>query len=148
MSENLQLWPARLSHTIGRVVTTRLLALALAASVVSLTVAPPAHVHEAEEEGHHELLVHRHLSAHPLAPRDHGHGGIDHADERILTLDSAFTIPSAPTLSAPLPPATIAILEPPVAVSAAGLPDYFEPLIHGPPRAPAGLRAPPVTSRL
>jgi hypothetical protein len=124
------------------------LALALAASVASLTVVPPAHVHDEDEDGHHELLVHRHLSAHVLLHHEFSHGVIDHADERIVTLDDVFTIPSAPVPVTAPPVATVTILDSPAVVLQVRLPRYVEPLIHGPPRAPAGLRAPPFTSYL
>ena len=142
------MWPARAIAYHRGVVATRVLALALAASVASFAVVPPAHVHEEEEEGHHELLVHRHLSAHVLPHSGARHGAIDHGDERILTLDAVYTVPSVISQAAPAPPGTVTLLEPPVVVLPVRHPEYFEPLIHGPPRAPTGLRAPPLTSYL
>ena len=142
------MWPARPIAYHRGVVTSRVLALALAASVASFAVVPPAHVHEEEEEGHHELLVHRHLSAHVLQHSGARHGAIDHQDERILTLDAVYTVPSASSQVAPALPTTVTILEPPVVVLPVRHPESVEPLIHGPPRAPTGLRAPPITSYL
>jgi hypothetical protein len=119
----------------------------LAVSIAGLPLAPPEHAHEAEEHGQEHLLVHRHLEAHSKVP-DFDHEGVaDPDDDSAFALDAVHAVPSSFTILAVPTVATFALVEPPAVVllSAQG---KFEPLIHGPPRAPNGTRAPPRLSCL
>jgi len=125
----------------------RILGLVLVVSVTGLPLAPPEHAHEAEEHGHEHLLVHRHLEAHSKVP-DFDHEGVaDPDDDSAFALDTVRAVPSSVTILAVPVFCTFAIIEPPrvVLLSDRG---NFEPLIHGPPRAPSGTRAPPLLSCL
>jgi len=117
---------------------------ALAAAVLAVApLLPPAHVHEAEEHGHVRWTVHQHLSRHALVPDAGLPGHVEDHDAPILTRTTVFTLPAHHHgVTAPLAD-VVAFLEPlPVRIvhrSAA----FVEPLIHGPPRAPAPARPPP-----
>jgi hypothetical protein len=135
--------------TITVVLRVRLLPVVLALAVGGIRVAPPEHVHEAEEHGHAHLLVHRHLAPHTA---DHHHDGhdrnVDDNDAPVLTLDAVYTVPAAAPAIGAAPSVLMTWTEPPAVILLAKSPEYFERLIHGPPRAPTGLRAPPRLSRL
>jgi hypothetical protein len=127
----------------------RVSGVALAVTIGLGPVVPPEHVHETDEHGHHRMVVHRHAEAHPLsvpaAPHDRE---VHEDDDPILTLTPLFTVPAVPVVP-PASPATVVLLpEPPVAVAFHRAGDSNEPLIHGPPRAPAPQRGPPRSSRL
>jgi hypothetical protein len=109
---------------------------------------PSEHVHEVEERGQHRLLVHRHPEMHGTPDASHHHDGVlDHAERPVATLDAAYLAP--PVVQVPAPAASqIAPIAPPPLAPVLRTPEYVELLIHGPPRAPAGLRAPPSVSRL
>ena len=125
---------------------TRIFGIALALAVGSLPVAPPEHVHEAEEHGHQHVLMHRHFAAHTNNHHQDGHDGVfDHDDGPMLTLDAIYTLPVAVTPLAPPPHVVISFIDPPAINLVFRHPDYVERLIHGPPRAPTGLRAPPLS---
>jgi len=130
------------------VLSRRFVGVLLAMAIGWLPTAPPEHVHEAEEHGHQHLLIHRHLAAHHGADHAVDHDGVfDDDDTPILTLDPAFTVPG--TISIDVAHATVAAdLEPPLVRVPYRTPKYLGRLIHGPPRAPTGLRAPPSLSRL
>ncbi len=123
---------------------SRLLGAVLAAAVGFVPIVPPEHVHETDEHGHHQLLVHRHSEAHRISHHATRHDGqFDDDDAPVLTLAPAYIAPSAPVgaVAAPssvirlIPPPPVALLHPPVG--------FVERLIHGPPRSPAAPRAPP-----
>jgi len=116
---------------------------ALVAAVLALAPLLPAqHVHEAEEHGHVQRTVHQHLSPHALLPEAGFRRHVEDDDEPILTLSAVFTIPaSVHAVSAPLVD-VVAFVDPPAAPSFLRHVPYVEPLIHGPPRAPASLRGP------
>jgi hypothetical protein len=118
---------------------------ALVAAVLAVAPLLPAqHVHEAEEHGRVHRTVHQHLSPHALLPEAGFRRHVEDDDEPILTLLAVFTIPGpAPAVSAPPGDAIALIDAPPVSSFHRHVP-YVEPLIHGPPRAPATLRGPPV----
>jgi hypothetical protein len=120
----------------------RILGVVLAVSVAGLPMAPPEHAHQADDHGHERLLVHRHPGAHSNAHHVDHQGVADQADETILALDAAHAVPSSITILALPATATVALAEPP-AVALLSTQGNFEPLIHGPPRAPNGTRAPP-----
>jgi len=121
----------------------------LAAAIGLGPIVPPEHVHEMEEHGHHRMVVHRHAEAHPLtAPGARHHRELHEDDDPVLTLTAVYTVPGSP-VAPPASPALVVVLpEPPVAVAFHRAGDLREPLIHGPPRAPASLRGPPRSSRL
>ena len=50
----------------GPVKASRLLAGVLGIAMGLLPVAPPEHVHEAEEQGHVHAVIHRHLKPHGI----------------------------------------------------------------------------------
>ena len=141
------MWRSGESFSMPPVPRCRLIALVLTAAVGWIPVAPPEHVHEAEEHGQHHAIVHRHAAAHTATHHDRDHDGVlDDDDGSILTLEPIYTVPSAVTLSIPSAPIAVR-LDPPVYTFAIKT-EYVERLIHGPPRAPTGLRAPPLPSRL
>jgi|SRR6186713_3360303 hypothetical protein len=117
---------------------------ALVAAVLAVAPLLPAqHVHEAEEHGHLHRTVHQHLSPHALLPEAGFRRHVEDDDEPILTLSAVFTIPaSVHAVSAPPVDAIALVDAPPVSSFHRHVP-YVEPLIHGPPRAPAPLRGPP-----
>jgi hypothetical protein len=128
-----------------------LLISCLAAATVWNPVAPPEHVHEAEEHGAMHFLAHRHVEAHfgdSHHAEDHGGAAVDHDAGRVLTVDSVVSLPTAPVVFGPALASTIAVLPPPAVAVLHGFRDDIERLIHGPPRTAVGLRAPPASSRL
>jgi hypothetical protein len=116
----------------------------LAVAVGVLPVAPPEHVHETSEpDGHHHRLAHRHASSHLLT---HGHQAAQELGDRspVLAPDDVFVAPAAaPTLAPALRVA--ALLDPFLTARPIPRTEDVERLIHGPPRALVGLRAPPVS---
>ena len=121
----------------------------LAAAIGLGPLVPPEHVHETEEHGHHRMVVHRHAEAHRLAaPAGLHHRELHEDDEPVLTLTPFYTVPAEPAPPAASPAFVVVLPEPPVATTFHRDGDSREPLIHGPPRAPASLRGPPRSSRL
>lgn len=119
------------------------LGLALCAVLWVTPVIPPEHVHEVEEHGHVEFVAHRHLLDHGIAsPRDAITHQIDHNDAPIATFSEDFIVPLTTTIAAPPLRFVDDILEPPPFTTLQSV-DSGEPLIHGPPRAPADQRGPP-----
>src|SRR5262245_6928993 len=110
-----------------------------------LPIVPPEHVHEAEEEGHIQVVVHRHLQAHGLLEHhsDHHPATVDHDDGPVLTLSAVYNVPAPFVIWGPRRPVS-ARLEPPEPRRLERSSTDVDILIHGPPRAPTGLRAPPV----
>ena len=129
----------------------RSLCAALVAALGLLPMAPPAHVHDTvDEAGHHGLLAHRHAESHgPLeaVPTRHGHEPthIEDPESVVATLDPVFVAPVAPDLA---PPALVPSLWTSTKDSSRPLvrAPFVERQIHGPPRAPATTRGPPILS--
>jgi hypothetical protein len=127
---------------------SRLLAGALAAALGLLPVAPPEHVHEAEEEGHSHVVVHRHPAPHGILEHHADHGSAPEVEDNdhdgpAFTLTADYVVPVSSAAVAVRPQAVSVLLEPPKPVFFERVFADVELLIHGPPRAPTGLRAPP-----
>jgi hypothetical protein len=126
-----------------RVTPVRASAAVVVACLALAPLLPAQHVHEADHHGHGRV-AHQHLSPHhvaaPEAPGQH----VESDDEPILTLTSVYTVP--PPQGAVAPPVDVVALlaQPPIAIVRRHT-QYVEPVIHGPPRAPTSLRAPPFT---
>jgi hypothetical protein len=134
---------------MAAVLLFRVSSAVLAAAVGLCPLVPPEHVHDTEEHGHHRLVVHRHADAHPLsAPAGPHRREVHEHDDPVLTLTAVFTIPGSQAVSPPSAVSVVVLPEPPVAAAFHRAGDSREPLIHGPPRAPASPRAPPLSSRL
>src|SRR6185436_3328834 len=77
------------------------------ASVLSLAVgllpmAAPEHVHEREDHGHAELVVHRHMRPHGVLEHHRDHqASLDDDDAPILTLTTVYTVPASLILVGP-----------------------------------------------
>jgi hypothetical protein len=118
------------------------------ASVLSLTVgllpvAPPEHVHEREDHGHAELVVHRHMPPHGLLEHHREHqASVEDDDAPILTLTTVYTVPASVILAVP-ERLVSSLIEPPKPERIERSQTKFEVPIHGPPRAPSVLRGPP-----
>jgi hypothetical protein len=122
---------------------SRVLPSVLSLAIGLLPIAAPEHVHEREESGHGELLVHRHVPSHGILPHDSA--SVDHAgDEPILTLTALYTVPGPFALAGPERMART-LIEPPRPHVSVHVRTTFDVSIHGPPRAPTALRAPPIT---
>lgn len=144
------MWRSPASRTMAVVLKSqsRFIGLVLAATVGWLPIAPQEHVHQAQDRGHQHVLVHRHLSAHTLPHESlHQSATVEDDDAPVLTIEAAYTVPSTFTLVV-APPVAIRFDEPPATTLSTRTPEYFGRLIHGPPRAPTGLRGPPLTSHL
>ena len=119
------------------------LGLALCAVLGVTPVIPPEHVHEVEEHGHVEFVAHRHLLDHAIAsPHEAAGHQIDHDEDPVATVSEAFIVPPTASIAAPPLRFVSVILEPPDSAAIQSV-DSVEPLIHGPPRAPADQRGPP-----
>ena len=122
----------------------RLLGLALAAVIGTLPMVPPEHVHEVDDHGHIEFVVHRHATPHGVTLAHHDDATeVDHQDAPIATLDQDFVVPSPARVAMPASISVARPVVPPVATGTFRQIAYTGRLTHGPPRAPAGLRAPP-----
>jgi hypothetical protein len=124
----------------------RLVSALLTAAAGLLPLAPAEHAHEIETDGHRNIVVHQHADAHRIAhaPVDReGARSFDHPDDPILTIATVFTT-STPQ-GAPTPArVTGAVLQLHLVRQARHLSlGLVERMIHGPPRAQIGLRAPP-----
>ena len=118
--------------------------MVLGAAIGLLPVAPPAHVHEGEDHGHVKVVIHRHLDSHGLLENhdtDHQRRLADD-DRPILTLSPIYTSPAALVLDSP-PRTAGKRIELLPSRPTDRRQDNVEILIHGPPRAPTPLRAPP-----
>src|SRR5262245_4905308 len=103
----------------------------------------PEHVHEREDHGHVKVVVHSHVPSHGVLERHGLHqASLDRDDDPILTLDAVYTVPNSVVLAAPERVGS-ALIEPPGALSHERVQAKFDVPIHGPPRAPTSLRAPP-----
>lgn len=118
-------------------------AVLVAASLVLTPLGPAQHVHETDDHGHLARVVHQHLSQHALAPAPAGRH-VEDDDEPILTLSAFFVVPEAPPGVTAPPAEVVALVVPPIAASRPRHQPYIEPVIHGPPRASASPRAPPL----
>jgi hypothetical protein len=126
------------------VTVSRLLAAVLATALGIVPLAPPEHVHEADEHGHHQRVVHRHFDEHRLAPEAGVRTHVEDDDTPVLTLSTFFTVPAA-HLAAEAPPMEAVRFDPPSPAVSFYRTPFVERVIHGPPRAPASLRAPPLS---
>jgi len=124
---------------------SRLLAGVLGVVMGVLPIMPPEHVHEAQEQGHVQAVVHRHLPDHGVFDHradDHHPATVDHGDDPILTLSSVYNVAVPFVMVAPVLRVE-ARIAPPEPRRVARASTDVEILIHGPPPAPTGLRAPP-----
>ena len=127
----------------SRVRVPGIIASVLSLAVGLLPVAAPEHVHEREDHGHAELVVHRHMPPHGMV--DHHreqHASLDDDDSPILTLTTVYTVPASVILAAP-ERLVSSLIEPPAPKRIERSQTKFEVPIHGPPRAPSALRGPP-----
>ena len=123
----------------------RAVSLVLAALLGILPLVPAEHAHETEADGHSRIVVHQHAQAHSIGyhPGDHHRQGtVDHPDDPVLTLSTVFTTSAPQTLAAPVR-MVVAVVQPVHLDVGRASSGFVERLIHGPPRAPSGLRAPP-----
>jgi hypothetical protein len=122
---------------------SRVLASVLSLAIGLMPVAAPEHVHERDDHGHARVVVHRHMQPHGLAEHHREHdGAFEHDDTPILTLSAIYTVPGSLVVSGPERLATT-LLETPEEQRIERSRPELEISIHGPPRAPTGLRAPP-----
>ena len=126
---------------------TRTLLVCLVAALTALPLAPVEHVHRTDGPDGHHLTAHAHLEDHQHQAEpdtDHRATHVEDDDSVVVTLDRVF-------VSQPLHHAADMTLEadsylPPPAVVRAGVAvRYQRRFIHGPPRGPTSLRAPPST---
>jgi len=120
-----------------------IIASVLSLAVGLLPIAAPEHVHEREDHGHAELVVHRHMPPHGvLDHHDAQQASVEDDDAPILTLTTIYTVPASLILAAPerFVSSLIESLEP-QRIERSGT--KFDVPIHGPPRAPSVLRGPP-----
>jgi hypothetical protein len=126
---------------------SRLLPLVLTAAIGSIPIAPPEHVHEADDHGDHHAVVHRHAAIHTGLHHAPEHDGIlDDDDGNVVTLDATYIVPLVAALVAPVGALPTQLDQPGYTFAVKA--EYVERLIHGPPRAPTGLRGPPLFSCL
>ena len=89
--------------------------------------------------------MHQHAHPHALGHAAHDRDSrraFDHPDDPILTLTAVYTAPASH--SPVLPARTVVGLVEPLRLEVGyTAKELVELLIHGPPRAPTGLRAPP-----
>jgi hypothetical protein len=127
------------------VASCRFFSVALVLALGLTPLAPPEHVHETLDQGHHHVLVHRHGQAH--AGEHHSpnanHGVFDDDDGPVLVLSTPYTVPHAFVRVIADPASEYRVMAPLAMERVQGRVNFVEPLIHGPPRAPASLRAPP-----
>lgn len=124
------------------------LGLALCAVLGVTPVIPPEHVHEVEEHGHVEFVAHRHFLDHGIASLQYlATHQIDHDDAPVATFSVDFIVPLTVSIAAPPLQFVGVVVEPPPSAPVQSI-DSVEPLIHGPPRAPADQRGPPFSHLL
>ena len=129
------------------VLRVRTLSLALVAAIGLIPVMPPEHVHETEANGRPHIVVHQHAQAHTIGhlPGGHSHHGVlDHPDDPLFSFSAVFTTSAPQTLAVPVR-TVVAIVQPLHADAQLVSIGFVERLIHGPPRSPSGLRAPPAS---
>jgi hypothetical protein len=120
----------------------------LSAALGLLPIAPPEHIHEAEEQGHVHVVIHRHLKTHGILEHDaEHHQTLDDNDGPVLTLATSYNVPALPVIGGA--PRTLgAWIDPPPPRRVERVLADVDILIHGPPRAPTPPRAPPVSPTL
>ena len=120
-----------------------IIASVLSLAVGLLPIAAPEHVHEREDHGHAEFVVHRHMPPHGLFDHHREHqASVEDHDAPILTLTTVFTVPASVILAAP-ERLMSALVEPPAPERIERSQTKGDVPIHGPPRAPSVLRGPP-----
>ena len=120
-----------------------ILAGVMGAALGLLPIAPPEHLHEAEEQGHVHVVIHRHLTPHDLLEHHaHCQATVDDDDGPILTPTAVYIVPAHQPIAGPERLATAWIEAPGLRREERPL-AKVETLIHGPPRAPTTSRAPP-----
>ncbi|MBI1874111.1 MAG: hypothetical protein HYS05_09510 [Acidobacteria bacterium] len=121
----------------------RTVSAALLAGAMGLfPILPPEHAHDSEDRaGRHHVMVHRHANLHGLQAEHHGGASLDDTNP-IATLEPVFTAPGPVSFPAPHF-AVQALLEPAIIGRRPVHQAFDQQPIHGPPRAPAALRAPP-----
>ena len=128
----------------------RAVSLVLTAALGILPLMPAEHAHETEADGHSRIVVHQHAQPHTIGhlPGEHHRhdrqGTVDHPDDPVLTFSTVFTTSAPQTLAAPVR-AVVAVIQPVHFDLGHASTGFVERLIHGPPRAPSGLRAPPAS---
>ena len=131
----------------------RAISLVLAGALGIVPLIPAEHAHEAEENGHPRIVLHQHAQPHTIGQlpgQNHRHdrhdrqGTVDHPEDPVLTVSTVFTISAPQTLEVP-GRVVVAIIQPVHFDLGRASTGFVERLIHGPPRAPSGLRAPPVS---
>lgn len=123
----------------------RLFGATLAAAIGLVPLVPTEHVHEVEDHGRVELVIHRHSQPHGVVTEADHHGlpqTVDHPDLPILTLDQDYVVPGITRLALPAYMA-VAVVSEPARFRRLGASGFVERLIHGPPRAPTLQRGPP-----
>ena len=123
----------------------KVLTVLASVALALLPAAPAEHVHELDEPGHAHVVLHRHLNAHRLLdhPADTDHrAALDDHDGPVLTLTAIYNVVARADLNSPLCTA-VAWIEPPASGRVYRPLADLQILIHGPPRAPTSLRAPP-----
>jgi hypothetical protein len=149
-SDTLQLWQALGSFRMTPIVSlSRVTGFALAAALAWVPLAGPVHVHESRGDGHQQAIIHRHSDTHDDSHHAASHRGVfEESHAQVRTLGSVFVIPDAPP--GPSAPAVQAAppLDAPIIPVLHPIADHVELLIHGPPRAPAFFRGPPVSPAL
>jgi len=132
------------------VLPSRGVSLILAGALGMVPLLPAEHAHEVEADGHSRVVVHQHAQPHsighvPIEHHRHDRQGIvDHPDDPVLTLSTVFTASAPQTLAVPAR-IVVAIIQPVHRDLGRASIGFVERLIHGPPRAPSGLRAPPIS---
>ena len=87
----------------GPVKASVLVAGVLAIATGLLPVAPPEHMHEAEEQGHVHAIIHRHLKPHGILEHHAEHQStLDDDDGPALTLTTIYTVPAPVALTSPV----------------------------------------------
>jgi hypothetical protein len=112
----------------------------LSLAVGLLPIAAPEHVHEREDHGHAELVVHRHMPPHGML--DAHHASVEDDDAPILTLPTVYTVPASLILAGP-ERFVSSLIESPRPERIERSETKLDVPIHGPPRAPSVLRGPP-----
>jgi hypothetical protein len=128
------------------VLVFRALALCLAAALAGLPLAPVEHVHRTDGPDGQHLIAHAHLEDHhhQAEPDDHHLAThVEDDDSVVLTLDRVF-VPQTAHHTVDMTVAADGYLPAPAALRAGVAVRYQRRFIHGPPRGPTSLRAPPV----
>jgi hypothetical protein len=118
-----------------------MIGVALALALSGVPLASPEHVHEVDDHGHVERVVHRHFATH-TASVDHEDASLDHPDTPVATIDQEYTVPTTPHIAGPSVETLGVLIEPPSAIHIGHI-EFIERLIHGPPCAPTVDRGPP-----